>query len=393
MPAGSVRTALDAVQARHPLLRCRIRQAGKHEAFEFDVARPIQFATAPRHRDDDWMAAVEEELHHPVDVAAGPLLRCRYLEDREGGDLVLTLHHAIVDARSAGGLLRELLAYCGGEPVEPADDTADEGRYPARALYPDAFRGLRLARAVAGYLGRQFADEVAFRRQARGQRQPPVALDGRCGILSMTLPAPLTSALVHASRRERVTLNAALGAGLMVAVQRLIYRAERGLLRHVTFADLRPRLSREVPDGVLGCMMTMLRFTLTVDQRLGIWPLARDIQEATSRAVRAGDRYVTELLSPLAMKATFGRKKDRLTATALSYTGPLALPVRCGPLEVLGVHAFTTSLPLGPEYSALARLFRGQLCCDLQYLDSDMDAAGARRLADELRAILAEAAC
>jgi hypothetical protein len=389
--ADALRAALDATQARHPLLRCRIGQVGQQEKFEFDTAPPVPFETAPRTGREQWLTVVQAELHRPVDVATGPLLRCHYLGDSAGGDIILTWHHAIVDARSAAALIHELVARCAGVAVVPGDDTAGEGRFPARSLYPDPFRGVRLARAVAAYLGRQVADELAFRRQARNQRRPPVAPDGQSGILSMSLPAPLTSALVRASRHEGVTLNALLAAGLMVAVQRRVYHTERGLLRHITFADLRPRLRREVPDGVLGCMMTMLRFTLTVDQQRGIWPLARDIQQATNQAVRSGDRYVTELLSPLAMKMVVGQQTDRLSATALSYAGPLALPVRCGPLEVLGVHAFTTALPLGPEFSAFARLFRGQIWCDVQYLDSDMDAAGARRVADEFRSILEEA--
>jgi hypothetical protein len=50
-------------------------------------------------------------------------------------------------------------------------------------------------------------------------------------------------------------------------------------------------------------------------------------------------------------------------------------------------------MTLGPEYSALVRLFRGELWWDILYLDSDMDAAGAQTIAGEMQTILERATC
>ena len=50
-------------------------------------------------------------------------------------------------------------------------------------------------------------------------------------------------------------------------------------------------------------------------------------------------------------------------------------------------------MTLGPEYSGLVRLFRGELWWDILYLDSDMDAAGAQLIADDMQTILEEATC
>jgi len=68
------------------------------------------------------------------------------------------------------------------------------------------------------------------------------------------------------------------------------------------------------------------------------------------------------------------------------------LPANYGAFELTGLHAFVANFTVGPEYSALARLFRGELWLDVMYLDSDMDEASAKAIASEMQMILEEAA-
>lgn len=179
----------------------------------------------------------------------------------------------------------------------------------------------------------------------------------------------------------------------MAAVQRQLYPSTRAPLRHIIFTDLRPHLRCAVPASELGCHISMFRFTVMVEREGSFWSLARDIQDSTLRAARSGERFLSNSMSPEMMKMIVGLKAFRMAATALSYTGPLNLPASHGPFAVTGLHAFTTNFSLGPEYSALVHLFRGALWCDILYLDSDMDSAGAQRIAQVMQAILEEAAC
>ena len=389
----ALRAALDALQRRHPLLQSRILPVGKKYCFHFDAAGPIPLEVGERPGPEGWIAAAEEELHRPLNLTAGPLARCRYLPRQSGGDLIVTIHHTIVDAASAPHLFGELLSLCAGQPLGDAGDTAQEGRLSASALFPAAYTGVRFAGAAAAFMGRQMADEMLFQWRSRGVRKAPIAATGHCRLLPLRFPAGLTSALIQASRRERVTLNAILSAGLMAAVQRRLYPSARAPLRHIIFADLRSRLRTAVPDSVLGCFLSMFRFTVMVEREGGFWPLARDIQESTLRAARSGERYLSYALSPGMMKMILGLKAFRMGATALSYSGPTNIPVSYGSFELTGLHAFATNFTLGPEYSALVRLFRGELWWDILYLDSDMDAAGALAIAREMQVILEEATC
>ncbi len=76
----------------------------------------------------------------------------------------------------------------------------------------------------------------------------------------------------------------------------------------------------------------------------------------------------------------------------MSYTGVVRLAARYGPLGVRGVHAFVSTLGVGPEVAAQARLFAGRLLVDVVYLDADLDPNLARTVADEVAAILYRAA-
>jgi hypothetical protein len=248
-------------------------------------------------------------------------------------------------------------------------------------------------RATAAFMARQMADEMKFRWRSRGVRKPPIADTGRCRLLPIHFSAGLTAALLQASRRQLITLNAILSAGLMAAVQRQLYPSPRAPLRHITFTDLRPHLRSAVPASELGCHISMFRFTVMVEREGSFWSLARDIQESTLRAARSGERFLSNSMSPKMMKTIVGLKAFRMAATALSYTGPLNLPASHGPFAVTGLHAFTTNFSLGPEYSALVHLFGGTLWCDILYLDSDMDSAGAQQIAQDMQTILEEAAC
>jgi hypothetical protein len=393
LPVARLRAALDELQNRHPLLQARILAANNEYSFHFGGPGSIPIEICELSPTDSWLVAAEEELHQRFDLVAGPLMRCRYLRNQSGAHLIIALHHTIVDGASAGRLLSELLSLCACQATGDAGGGANEGRFPSSALYPAKYAGTGFVRAAATFMARQMADEMKFRWRSRGVRKPPIADTGRCRLLPIHFSAGLTAALFEASRRQLITLNAILGAGLMAAVQRHLYPSPRAPLRHITFTDLRPHLRSAVPATELGCHISMFRFTVMVERKGSFWSLARDLQESTLRAARSGERFLSNSMSPKMMKMIVDLKAFRMAATALSYTGPLNLPASHGPFAVTGLHAFTTNFNLGPEYSALVHLFRGALWCDILYLDSDMDSVGAQQIAQDMQAILEEAAC
>lgn len=396
LQAETLRRALASLQRRHVLLRAKIitRKKGSY-AFVLNNAAPIQVTVVDRASSDGWISQAEDELNRRMDLAAGPLMRCVYLRNtREAagaGEIILTVNHAILDASCALPIVDELLRYCGGEDGGAVPEVPGEGVTPATALFPRKLTGMGYARSLMAFMGRQMADDAGYRWHARGTRKPPIHPSGRNRILPVQLSRSLTDALVRATRRERITMNAILSAGLLLATKRLLYPGIDAPLRNITFADLRPYLSAPVPGSALGCFMGLCRFTIMMRDRHDFWKLAREVHETIYQSNRRGERFISNAMSPAMMKMIIGLKVMRMATTALSYAGPVSLGEDTGPIRVRGVHAFTSNMTIGPEYSALSRMFKGQITLDYLYLDSDMNNAGARRIADAVTAILEEA--
>jgi len=265
---------------------------------------------------------------------------------------------------------------------------------PVEDFFPAPYRGLRGGLRLAGFVARQVADELRYRRRSRHLRQPPVVESARCRILPVELSAAASAALVQRSRRRRVTLNGVLNAALLLAVQRHLYAARRRPLRYITFANLRPYLRPPLPADRLGCAITMLRYTAELAPDADLWPLADAISRQVDAGGRRGEPFLALRLSAPMMRATLRRGDQRMAASAVSYSGVARFGEGAtgdGIVTVRASHAFVSNLGLGPELTAQARWFRGRLQLDFVVLDADLDEERARTLVDDVLATLTAA--
>lgn len=122
---GELDRALETLAERHPVLRARLRPAG--DGWVQTVAPEPPSSTEFDLRDvppERWTAAVDDlatGLHETLSLADGPV--CRAGVFRRGGDgpddLVLAVHHAMVDLYSWNVLTEELAALLDGRPLPP----------------------------------------------------------------------------------------------------------------------------------------------------------------------------------------------------------------------------------------------------------------------------------
>jgi len=395
-PAEAVRRALATLQRRHPLLGVRLVGKPGRYRFEGGTVPPVPVEVTVRDGDDHWRAVAEEEIGRSIDRDRGPLVRCRLLRDglRDGprgdaaarGELLLTFHHSIMDATSALHLCQELLGLC-AEPVDEAETEPTAPLPPAEALFPAPFRGLRRWPRVAGFALRQLADEVVCRRRSRGRRVT-IPASARCRILPLSLSAEATTALVRRMRRRRSSLHSVLAAALFLATGERLFDGGSFPLRCLTFADLRPYLDPPVPAGDLGACFAMMRFRGPAPRGRSFWEVAGEIQRRVHAATRRGDKFLASLTSFATMRGLIGLGSARMAEVALSYTGPARIERRYGETELRGLHAFVSNFALGPEYTALVRLFDRRLWWDVLYLDGDLDRDEARRIGERIVGLL-----
>ncbi len=393
-----LRQALDALQARHPLLRMVVAPRGRAFAFvPMEPPGPVPLRVIARQGDAHWQRLAEHLLNQRFDPARGPLMRCVYLvaeAPAPAAELICVFHHAVIDAASGARLCHELLSRCAALVEKGAPAQAQSAplalQPPTEALLPPAYRGGRLVRRLLPFLAGQVREQRRYRKQTRHSHQPPILPQSTCCILSLTVPEAATGTLIRKARRERVSLNSALAAAMLLVVYRHRYPPEARRLRTLVFADLRPYLRPALSAEHLGCYLAMQRLAVPVSPQTSLWRLARSLGEDVYASNKRGEKYLAALLSKRLMRRLLRKQDERMAATALSYAGPLRLDAAYGAIAVTGVHGFITSNRLGPEYSAFAHLAFGRLRLDFMYMAADMDAGQARAIAVEIERILTE---
>jgi len=360
----------------------------------------IPLKVVERRDNDHWREVVEDELNKNFDMFTGPPARVTYLEgsgSQAESEIIVTMQHSVVDAVAGTALLEEILSFCEEIEIHGSIDSGGELKpfepLPSvDALFPPAFKGFRRKWKIFLFMLRQMGDEFLFQWRSRGKRKPPVHPSGRCKILPMELSKELTAALSKCSRKRRVTLNNVLTAAILMTTQKHLYGGRALPLRYINTADLRPYLIPPLGTRYFGSYFSMLRFTVGMKENPDVWELGRKLNDLTYASLKRGDKFCAVLLSHQMMRMLFRFKAFRMCATAMSFTGHLTMRKRFGKIEVRDIHAFPSNFVVGPEYSALVRLFDGRIFWDILYLDSDMDREQAEVMAGEIRTILESAA-
>ena len=378
---GVMEKALSFLMQRHPLLRARVSSKNTSELTVFPrQAPPIRFMT--RTRQDQWRDVAEEEINQTIDMEKGPLWRVTVLEDDSSGDIIFTSQHLIVDGVSLCALLNQWLELC-GQPQDQWRAMEQNLVEPYDQRLPNQLRGPRLWLHGLAFMMRQGFAEMRYRLSAPKDRIAPG--QPRCRLHTTTLNERETTRLAARCRTEGVTLHAALHTAMLDRVHHIRYEGVKTILRSISFTDLRPWLKPAAPAHELGCHLSMTPVTCSFGDA-SFWDRARQIGTSMYRSHKRGDKFLAPLFSKPMMRMLFKKESMRMGATALSYTGHT--PKFQSRFPVTEIHGFVSNMKLGPELTASARIHRGQLVWDYLYLESDMDLAQAKQLANEINQCL-----
>jgi hypothetical protein len=388
-----VQRSLLMLQDRHPILKMRITKEKGQYYFVSESTPEIHLDILKRESADHWRPVCEEELNHTFDIEKGPLVRLRYVYSEvlpAEAEIVLTCHHSIIDAVSVVRIFHELLSLCDTlrKNGEPQDLSPLPLLLPEESYYPAPFKGLSAKSHILRFMFTQMGDEIQYRRLTRGKRKPPIHDRARCCIFTAKLSPEHTDGVIRQSRKNRVSLNSCLSAAMILSVTNNLYDNQDLPIRHFTFADLRPYLKPPVTENNLGSYHSMMRLTVPVHKDQNFWDLAQQVNQKVYLASKKGHKFVQPLLSAKMMRMFIGMKKMRMATTALSYPGVTKIQPAYGETQVKDVHGFVSNFPIGPEFTATARIFDRQLLLDTVYLDSDMDRTKAQLISDEILAIL-----
>ncbi|MBT3338962.1 MAG: hypothetical protein HN855_14965 [Anaerolineae bacterium] len=383
-----VEGALKALQERQPLLRAHIVDKRKKAFFEAFSSPELPFHVIKRTSKEQWRDIAEEEMAFRYDHRTKPLFRAIYLYNNRDAELILNVHHAIMDATSGMNLLNELLCLCAGD----ISDLSPLSFAPAMEdRFPSPHQGLGRAFKKATFALAQMSDMTRYLWRTRDKRRPAVKFGGRGHIKTLILPEDLVDSLARRGRKKGITLNSLLNAALMLATNRHLYENQPATMRTFSFANMRPHTQPPTPPEPLANYISLLGYTADISENMDFWELARNIHEKIYHSLKFGDKFSASLMSESLLKMLTKTKFMRFGATALNYSSHVPLRTEYANIKLVGLHGFVSGYDLGPEIASQARLFNDEIWWDFIYLDTDMDANLAEDIIVEIKLILEKA--
>ncbi|WNZ43598.1 condensation domain-containing protein [Leptolyngbya boryana CZ1] len=123
-----LRSAMDLLQKRHPLLQVHLQESDDGVSFCADGTLRIPLTAIERQHEQQWLEIAEGELLQKFSGEFDPLCRITLLQAFEQSgqnELIVTFHHAIADGISALHFVHELLSYyqqlAEGSPISPIE--------------------------------------------------------------------------------------------------------------------------------------------------------------------------------------------------------------------------------------------------------------------------------
>lgn len=262
LSAEVIQRAAAALHARHPLLHSRIVEHSNALHFCTDVPFAqidVQCVASPENLQPNEL--LQQQLGQVLDPSR-QLWRLLVLSNSQADrhHLLLTCHHAIVDAASLVQLLDELLEDC-------------ERLYGGLALQRTAEL---LPEALEEHL-------TAATTPAHACTTPPpmpflqtLALEQRTtGVSRLLLPKGLSSHLQNLAGQQQLSLNSLLAGALLKSAQDIGLGTQ---IRIGTAVSLRQRAARTIASSSIGCFIGVAHQCLAVANR-PLLDVARDYQQ------------------------------------------------------------------------------------------------------------------
>lgn len=409
LPVPLLRGALDALQARHPLLRVAVTgaadgTAGVEPAFRPVGGRPIplrQVTVSPADpaADTRWEREVDEhELAERIDWREGPLVRAVVIT-REAGpghpedvhDLLLTASHCIADGMTGLSLMRqwiELAARLGDGEALPR--TSLRALPATEDLLPRRHRGAEGAAALTALMDRDQEETERLRPRRVVPSNPVPFGERRTRMVHRSLTAEQLELLVRACRRHGTTVHGALAAAMVTAVAREAGTSEPAYFSIGSPVDFRGELDPAVSYDEAGSYAATLPSRVLYRPGTPLWPMAGAIgRDLVARREREEHLSVINLLGRAGPKSSadyepFMRYMDEQGPLnlCLSNLGRYDFPARIGPWRVSGTQ-LVAAVSVTGAVVATANTSHGRLAWNFSYVDGIVPADRARHIADE----------
>lgn len=392
----ALQSSIDRLQKHYPFLQSFIKEKEGRYWFEKDInERSVELKHIQRREANHWLELARTEMNLGFDHNIPPLMRAIYLKSSttEKSEIILSFHHAIIDSVFLLPFINQLLTIAGEDnsSIENLLTIQPPGVSPSPLLadvFPSSFRMPHLVFRLLPFIFRQLKNELIYKKRTGKIKDSPIPASSENDILTLNFSEEDTFLLLKWARKNRLSLNSIVASAMLLVVNQHNYHGRRKILRTVQFANLRPYLKPPVAKNVEGSFIAMMRFNIPLSQGSKVFQVANYIDKQVYQSAKRGDKFLFSLLSKILIKKSFREKKERLSATALSYAGPIQLKKQYGNIVVTGIHGFITNNCLGPELSGFGKICFNKLSLDLNFLPSETSRERAQNMAKELKLML-----
>jgi NRPS condensation-like uncharacterized protein len=396
LEASSVRRALDALQARHPLLGARVGWPEQAAEFIFGDAAPIPLRVVAREDETHWQREMDHEFNEPFAADRAPLVRVVLLQGNGLHELVLTFHHVVGDGYGAIYLMRDLLeasaaGLAGGTPqLSPLPLRAS-----LEALLPARLQGMRGWARGLRTIGSMLWEMRRFKTRKLPDEAPGEPGKRRTRVHYVEIPPEAFARIQESCRTERTTLHGALCAALLKAVARRIPRdggpgapVDLGCFSPVSARDmLEPPLSAEEFGLYTGSVASHHRLT----ESTSLWELSREVREKVRQAKQLGDILLVGKMQGNMVRKQRALKGSQLRAledpflgaVMVTNLGALDIPTRYGPLELERLGAGVSTGQFGSLLGVAVATLQGIVQLNFLYAEPQLTEARVREITTE----------
>lgn len=390
---AALRGALDAVQARHPLLRVAVADDDGLNPRWVATGRPIPLRVVTRDAGDDerWVWEVNEtELVERVDHTGGPLARVVLVSGLDAThDLLVVVPHIIADGTTVLTLARQIL------DLAAAGATSAEAMRvlpPTDELRPGRHTGEQGAAILAAQTAR---DEELMARLRPGRVEPDVKLnlDGRrTALVRRELSGEQLAEVSRAAHTHGTTVHGALTAALVFAAARDAGKPGQ----HFTVGspiDFRAELEPPVSPDEVGTYVATV--PSVVDTAQPFWAAARAITEDLTARKEEGDHFT--LVTMVVGASPNSVAEARPFMEFMQDNGPINLcssnigtydfPDRIGDWVVSGAQ-FHTGISVNGYVVAAINSSHGRMFWNFTHIRDAVPDDRAARMADDCVATL-----
>jgi amino acid adenylation domain-containing protein len=328
------------------------------EKAEISLARTDLSNLPPEEREERAKQVIREEAAHPFDLAHGPVIRASLLRLAEQEHiLLLTTHHIVSDAWSAGILFRELEelynAFASGQssPLAPlAIQYADFAEWQRKWLQGDV-----LERQLSYW--RSKLHGVTGILELPTDRPRSAAQTSRGAYKFLTLSKALSSALAELSKREGATLFMTL----LAAFQTLLWRySDQDDI--VVGSPIAGRNRAEI-EGLIGFFINTLALRTDLSGNPTFRLLLAQVKETALGAYAHQDLPFEKLVEELQPERDLGR--NPLFQVMFQFQNTSGSPLYLKGLSVSKVDASTETAKF--DLMMAAREEDGALMCVMEY--------------------------